>query len=60
MNGHAWSLFNGHWHHLFSQCGETHASLTALEQQALASSHLPACSGALIHATNLSWRSAKR
>jgi hypothetical protein len=27
---------------------ETHAWLTALEQQALAQSHLPACSGALL------------
>jgi hypothetical protein len=39
---------------------ETHAWLTALEQQALAQSHLPACSGALIRATSLSWHSAKR
>jgi hypothetical protein len=38
---------------------ETHAWLTALEQQALAQS-LPACSGALFRATSLSWRSAKR
>jgi hypothetical protein len=36
------------------------AWLTALEQQALAQSHLPACSGALIRATSLGWRSAKR
>jgi hypothetical protein len=34
---------------------ETHAWLTALEQQALAQSHLPACSGARIRATGLSW-----
>jgi hypothetical protein len=38
----------------------TLAWLTALEQQALAQSHLPACSGALIRATSLSWHSAKR
>jgi hypothetical protein len=37
---------------------ETHAWLTALEQQALAQSHFSACSGALIRATGLSWRSA--
>jgi hypothetical protein len=39
---------------------ETHAWFTALEQQASAQLHLPACSGALIRATSLSWRSAKR
>jgi hypothetical protein len=39
---------------------ETHAWLTALKQQALAQSHLPACSGALIRATSLSWGSAER
>jgi hypothetical protein len=39
---------------------ETHVCLAALEQQALAQSHLPACSGALIRTTSWSWRSAKR
>jgi hypothetical protein len=39
---------------------KTHTWLNALEQQALAQSHLSACSGARIRATSLSWRSAKR